>query len=165
LRYKKLGRSGLLVSEVCLGGMLFGEESARGTPPEEAKRMVHRYLDAGGNYIDTADHYGSGRSEEIIGEAVEGRRDEVVLATKGRYSDDPRGPNDEGLSRYRVMRAVEGSLRRLRTDHIDLYTMGGWTPSRRWRRRSRRSMTSWPRARSATSASQTWRPGASRRRS
>jgi aryl-alcohol dehydrogenase-like predicted oxidoreductase len=128
LRYKKLGRSGLLVSEVCLGGMLFGEESARGTPPEEAKRMVHRYLDAGGNYIDTADHYGSGLAEEIIGEAVEGRRDEVVLATKVRYSDDPRGPNYEGLSRYRVMRAVEGSLRRLRTDHIDLYTMGRLDP-------------------------------------
>ena len=60
MRHKKLGRSRLLVSEWCLGGMRFGEESCRGTPPEEAKRIVHRYIDAGGNYINTADHYGSG---------------------------------------------------------------------------------------------------------
>src|ERR1700738_3339939 len=127
MKYKQLGRSGLLVSEFCLGGMLFGEESARGTSPAEAERMIHRYLDAGGNYIDTADQYGSGHSEEIIAHALKGRRDQVVLATKVRFSQQ-QGPNDAGLSRYHIMNAVEQSLRKFETDHIDLSTMGGLDP-------------------------------------
>jgi aryl-alcohol dehydrogenase-like predicted oxidoreductase len=137
--------------------MLFGEESARGTTPEEAKRMVHGYLDSGGNYIDTADHYGSGHSEEIVGEAVEGRRDEVVLATKVRYSEKPLCPNGEGLSRYRVMNAVEGSLRRLRTDYIDVYTMGGLDPLTPMEETLEAFDDLVASGKSATSASPTWR--------
>ena len=79
MNYRKLGRSGLLVSELCLGTMIFGEESTRGTPKDEAIRMVHRFLDAGGNHVDSADVYVRGRSEEIVGEAIKGKRDQVVL--------------------------------------------------------------------------------------
>lgn len=119
MNYRKLGRSGLLVSELCLGTMIFGETSERGTPKDEAIHMIQRFLDAGGNHIDTADVYTGGRSEMIVGEAIKGKRDQVVLATKVRGRTGP-GPNDAGLSRYHIMNAVEASLRRLDTDVIDL---------------------------------------------
>lgn len=119
MNYRKLGRSGLLVSELCLGTMIFGEESSRGTPKDEAIRMIHRFLDAGGNHVDSADVYVRGRSEEIVGEAIKGKRDQVVLTTKVRGKMGP-GPNDAGLSRYHIMNGVEASLRRLGTDVIDL---------------------------------------------
>ena len=119
MNYRKLGRSGLLVSELCLGTMIFGEESTRGAPKDEAIRMIHRFLDAGGNHVDSADVYVRGRSEEIVGEAIKGKRDRVVLATKVRGKMGP-GPNDAGLSRYHILNGVEASLRRLGTDVIDL---------------------------------------------
>jgi aryl-alcohol dehydrogenase-like predicted oxidoreductase len=127
MRCKQLGRSGLVVSDLCLGTMIFGEESVRGTQPDEAEHMIHRFLDAGGNFIDTADVYAGGHSEEILGNALQGKRDQVVLATKVR-SRTGTGQNDAGLSRYHIMNNVDASLRRLKTDHIDLYYMHVWDP-------------------------------------
>lgn len=125
MHYKPLGRSGVLVSELCLGTMIFGEDGPRGTPADEAIRMIHRYLDAGGNHLDTANVYAGGRSEEITGRAIKDRRDAVVLASKVRFRKGP-GPNDIGLSRYHILRQVEASLRRLDTDVIDLLYMHMW---------------------------------------
>lgn len=128
MRYRLLGRSGLLVSELALGTMVFGEESQRSTPPEESERLVHRFLDAGGNHIDTANVYANGRSEEIVGKAIQGKRDQVVLATKVRFRSGGSGPNDQGLSRYHIMQSVERSLKRLQTETIDLLYMHSWDP-------------------------------------
>jgi aryl-alcohol dehydrogenase-like predicted oxidoreductase len=127
MNYRKLGNSGLLVSEIALGTMIFGEKSERSTPPEEARSIIHRFLDEGGNHIDTADVYAGGRSEEIVGQAIKGRRDQVVLATKVRFLMGE-GPNDQGLSRYHIMKGVEDSLRRLDTETIDLLYMHCWDP-------------------------------------
>ena len=116
---RQLGRTGVSVSKFCLGAMMFG---AWGNPDhDESIRIIHRALDAGVNFIDTADVYAQGESEEIVGKALtEGRRDEVVLATKfhGPMGDDP---NQQGSSRRWIIREVEDSLRRLNTDWIDLY--------------------------------------------
>lgn len=127
MKYRRLGRSGLLVSELALGTMIFGEQSQRSTTPHEAERIIYRFLDAGGNHIDTANVYAEGRSEEIIGQALRGKRHQVVLATKVRFSTGP-GPNDVGLSRYSILSNVEDSLRRLQTDVIDLLYMHSWDP-------------------------------------
>lgn len=114
--YNNLGRSGLKVSRLCLGAMMFGG------PADEAdsKRIIDRALDAGINFIDTADVYNGGESESIVGRAVKGRRDRVVLATKGRGPMGD-GPNDQGASRAHIFQAVDASLARLGTDYIDLY--------------------------------------------
>jgi aryl-alcohol dehydrogenase-like predicted oxidoreductase len=127
MNYRKLGKSGLLVSELALGTMIFGEDSERSTPADEAKEIIHRYLDAGGNHIDTANVYAGGRSEEIVGEAIQDRRDEIVLATKVRFPMGD-GPNDKGLSRYHIVNSVEASLRRLQVETIDLLYMHCWDP-------------------------------------
>lgn len=127
MRFRQLGRSGLLVSELCLGTMIFGEESQRSTPPDQAEKIIQRYLEAGGNHIDTADVYAGGRSEEIVGQVLKGQRQGVVLATKVRFSTG-QGPNDQGLSRYHIQRGVEDSLRRLQMDVIDLLYMHSWDP-------------------------------------
>ncbi len=127
MEMRQLGRSGLLVSELCLGTMIFGEEGPRGTSPEVARQMIDRFLEAGGNFIDTANVYAGGRSEEIIGQALKGRRNQIVLATKVRHRRGP-GANDTGLSRRHIIREVENSLRRLQTDTIDLYYAHMWDP-------------------------------------
>jgi aryl-alcohol dehydrogenase-like predicted oxidoreductase len=127
MNVRRLGHTGLLVSEICLGTMIFGEESPRATPPDDARRMIHHYLDMGGNFIDTANNYAGGRSEEIVGQAIRDRRDKVILATKVRSRVGP-GPNDAGLSRPHMKREVENSLRRLQTDNIDLYYAHMWDP-------------------------------------
>lgn len=127
MEIRQLGHSGLLVSELCLGTMIFGEDGPRGTPSKEARHLVERFLDAGGNFIDTANVYAAGRSEEIVGRALKGRRDQVVLATKVRHRRGP-GANDTGLSRRHIIREVENSLRRLQTDMIDLYYAHMWDP-------------------------------------
>jgi aryl-alcohol dehydrogenase-like predicted oxidoreductase len=127
--YVPLGRSGLKISPVCLGTMNFGAPA--GTPgcdEADAGRIVGAYLDAGGNIIDTADGYSGGQSEEIVGRAVTGRRDQVVLATKAFLPQGP-GPNDRGLSRAHLARALEASLRRLRSDYVDLYQCHHWDGS------------------------------------
>lgn len=127
MKYHPLGKSGLLVSELCLGTMIFGEDSQRSTPAKIATNIIHRFLDSGGNHIDTANVYANGRSEEIVGKAILGKRDQVVLATKVRFSMGS-GPNDTGLSRYHIMNSVEASLKRLQTDVIDLLYMHCWDP-------------------------------------
>src|SRR4028118_553484 len=119
MELRPLGRTGVSVSQFCLGAMMFGAWG--NTDHDESVRIVHRALDAGINFVDTADVYGAGESEEIVGKALAGgRRDDVILATK---SHNPMGedPNRRGNSRRWIMRAVEDSLRRLNTDWIDLY--------------------------------------------
>jgi len=118
MQYRPLGRTGIQVSPYCLGAMMFGKLA---NPDHgECVRMIHKALDFGINIIDTADRYSAGESEEIVGKALQGRRDRIVLATKvhGPMGDDP---NMQGNSRRWITRAVEDSLRRLQTDYIDLY--------------------------------------------
>src|SRR3984885_1634844 len=115
-----MGRSGLKVSRACLGAMMFGHGPDAPCGEAEAVRMIDAFLDAGHNFIDTADSYNAGQSEEVVGRAVKNRRDSVVLATKAWNPQGP-GPNDRGLSRLHLTRALEASLRRLDTDYIDLY--------------------------------------------
>ncbi len=121
MQYRALGKSGILVSELCLGTMTFGHT----TDERESVEMINRFLDKGGNFIDTANVYAGGRSEEIVGKAIRERRSDVVLATKVRMKTGP-GPNQVGLSRKHIMDAVEDSLRRLGTDYIDLYQVHVW---------------------------------------
>src|SRR5918993_2131781 len=121
MKYRRLGDTGLMVSELCLGCMTFGREADEG----DSKELVGRFLDAGGNFIDTADVYSKGVSEEITGMAIKGIRDDVVLATKVFFPMGD-GPNDEGLSRKHVTQGCEDSLRRLGTDYIDLYQVHCW---------------------------------------
>ena len=116
MEYRRLGRSGLRVSPLCLGTMMFGGR----TDEADSARIVGHALDAGINFIDTADVYNDGRSEEVVGRAIARDRDRWVLATKLANPTGP-GPNDRGLSRARVFRACEASLRRLGTDVIDVY--------------------------------------------
>jgi len=118
MEYRTLGRTGVEVSPLCLGAMMFGEW---GNPDhDESVAIIHEALDGGINFIDTADVYSAGESEEIVGNALQGRRDEVVLATKVHGRMGP-GPNASGNSRRWIMRACEDSLRRLQADYIDLY--------------------------------------------
>ena len=130
MEYRQLGHSGLRVSALTLGTMTFGgrgkfaQASARPTSTART-RQVDMCLDAGVNLIDTADVYSDGLSEEIVGKALKGRRDRVLLATKARMPMGD-GPNDAGLSRHHIIRACEASLRRLGTDYIDLYQVHEW---------------------------------------
>ena len=118
MEHRQLGRTGVSVSKLCLGAMMFG---AWGNPDhDESIRIIHTALDAGINFIDTADVYGQGESEEIVGKALAGRRDDVILATKF-HNAMGEDPNQQGNSRRWIIRAVEDSLRRLGTDWIDLY--------------------------------------------
>ncbi|NOZ29869.1 MAG: aldo/keto reductase [Chloroflexi bacterium] len=120
--YRFLGQTGLMVSELCLGAMTFGRE----TDEETSYRMMDRFVEAGGNFIDTADVYSLGVSEEIVGRWMKGkRRDDLVIATKVRFPMGE-GPNDVGLGRKHILSAVEASLRRLGTDYIDLYQVHAW---------------------------------------
>ena len=118
MRYRVLGGTGIEVSHHCLGAMMFG--SVANKDHDEGVRIIHRALDAGINFVDTADMYSAGESEEIVGKALAGRRDDVVLATKVHFPLGE-GRNRSGNSRRYVVRAVEDSLRRLGTDWIDLY--------------------------------------------
>jgi aryl-alcohol dehydrogenase-like predicted oxidoreductase len=129
VEYRQLGRSGLRVSVLTLGTMTFGGRggfSAVGaTDVNGARRQLDLCLDAGVNLIDTADVYSGGRSEEIIGEVIKGRRDSLLLSTKVRMTTGP-GPNDAGLSRQHIIAGCEASLRRLGTDYIDIYHVHEW---------------------------------------
>jgi aryl-alcohol dehydrogenase-like predicted oxidoreductase len=126
--YFTLGRSGLKVSPLCLGTMTFGTEWGWGSPAETAARILDRYLEAGGNFLDTANGYTMGKSEELLGSFLRerGNRDRVVLATKYTFNTSPGDPNAGGNSRKNMMQAVEASLRRLQTDYIDLYWLHAW---------------------------------------
>lgn len=126
MEYRLLGHSGLIVSRLCLGTMTFGKE----TSPEGAFEQLDVFVEAGGTFIDTADVYSHGRSEEIIGDWLAERpgvRDQVVLATKGRFPTS-RHPNGAGLSRRHLADALDASLRRLRVDTVDLYQLHSWDP-------------------------------------
>jgi aryl-alcohol dehydrogenase-like predicted oxidoreductase len=126
MKYRKLGNTGLIVSEVALGTMQFGGKMNMGNlGQEDTTRMVKAALDRGINFIDTADIYSLGESETLVGNALKGVRNEIVLATKVRL---PMGGNfnHSGATRVNIMREVEGSLKRLQTDYIDLYQLHGW---------------------------------------
>lgn len=120
MEYVNMGRSGLRVSRACLGAMNFGTSKSAPCDETEARRIIDAFLGAGHNFIDTANMYTQGQSEEIVGRAVKGRRDSVVIATKARGPQGP-GPNDVGLSRRHLTKAIDDSLRRLDTDYVDLY--------------------------------------------
>jgi aryl-alcohol dehydrogenase-like predicted oxidoreductase len=126
--YFTLGRSGLRVSRLALGAMTFGTEWGWGADEATARSMFDAYLDAGGNFIDTADLYTNGTSEEWIGRfvAARGARDRVVIATKFGFNAQPGNPNAGGAGRKNMLRAVEGSLKRLGTDYLDLYLLHAW---------------------------------------
>ncbi|HUZ81744.1 MAG TPA: aldo/keto reductase [Gaiellaceae bacterium] len=126
MEHRELGRTGVSVSPLCLGAMMFG---AWGNPDHDASiRVIHHALDAGVNFIDTADVYARGESEEIVGKALKGRRDSVVLATKVHGAMHDTDPNMRGNSRRWIVQEVEASLRRLQTDWIDLYQVHRFDP-------------------------------------
>src|SRR3954453_19461178 len=118
MEYRPLGRTGVQVSKLCLGTMMFGAWG--NTDHDDSTRVIHAALGAGVNFVDTADVYSAGESEEIVGKALKGRRDDVVLATKFFMPMDE-DPNMRGGSRRWIITEVENSLRRLGTDHLDLY--------------------------------------------
>ncbi len=122
MKLKKMGNTGLFVSEFCLGTMTFGKNQwgLGGLSEKEAASIVNQAIDAGINFFDTADIYSFGESEEILGKILEGRRHKFIIATKvrGKMSDEP---NDVGLSRHHILTSIDRSLKRLRTDYIDLY--------------------------------------------
>ena len=126
--YTTLGRSGLLVSPLCLGTMTFGTEWGWGSEEDVSHAVFDHYIEAGGNFIDTADGYTGGKSEELLGKFIAERnlRDRVVLATKFTFNEGQGNPNAGGNGRKNIYRALEGSLRRLQTDYIDLYWLHAW---------------------------------------
>ena len=126
--YYTLGRSGLRVSRLALGAMTFGTEWGWGADEDTARQLFNTYVDAGGNFIDTADLYTGGTSETWLGKFIAERnlRDRTVIATKFSYNAEPGNPNAGGNGRKNIMRAVEGSLKRLGTDYIDLYILHTW---------------------------------------
>ncbi len=126
--YYTLGNTGLRVSRLALGTMTFGEDWGWGAKEDTARRIFDTYLEAGGNFIDTADMYTDGNSEKMLGQFVKdgGWRDRVVISTKFSYNSEPGNPNAGGNGRKNIMRAVEGSLDRLNTDYIDLYILHTW---------------------------------------
>src|ERR1700723_3879239 len=127
--YITLGRSGLRVSPFCLGAMTFGEDLGWGSSAEESRQIIDRFVDLGGNFIDTANFYTKGHSEKIIGDHVgrhPARRDRLVIATKFSGNLYPGDPNGGGSGRKSIVAACEHSLRRLQTDYIDLYWLHNW---------------------------------------
>src|ERR1700753_1366000 len=128
-QYITLGRSGLRVSPLCLGAMTFGEDLGWGSSVEESQRIIDRYIELGGNFIDTANFYTKSHSEKIIGDHVgrhSAKRDRLVIATKFSGNLYPGDPNGGGSSRKSIIRALDSSLGRLQTDYIDLYWLHNW---------------------------------------
>lgn len=126
MEFRYLGNTGVKVSELCLGAMTFGRENE--ASEEESRRMLDAFVEAGGNFIDTANVYSRGVSEQIVGRWLERqRRDDLVLATKVRFAMGD-GPNDVGLSRKHVLASLDASLERLRTDYVDLLQVHAWDP-------------------------------------
>src|SRR5258706_958932 len=126
VKYRILGSSALRVSEVALGTMTFGERWGWGAAVDESRRMLDLFVERGGNFVDTASNYTDGESEEQLGELLAGRRERIVLATKYTLTSRPDDPNAGGNHRKNLVQTVEQSLRRLRTDHIDLLWMHMW---------------------------------------
>ena len=141
MRIRTFGRSGLRVSDLFLGTMTFGESWGWGAPLEECRKMFETYIEAGGNVIDTANRYTDGESEQIVGELMGADRDRLVLMTKYTLTVDGTDPNASGNHRKSLVRSLEQSLARLRTDYIDLLWVHIWdplTPDRRDHACSRR---------------------------
>jgi aryl-alcohol dehydrogenase-like predicted oxidoreductase len=126
VRYRTFGPTGLRVADLVLGAMTFGEQGGVGAPPAECRRILDAYADAGGNVIDTAINYRGGASEQIVGELLARRRDRFVLATKYTVTRDATDPNGGGNHRKNLRLSLETSLRRLRTDHVDIYWVHLW---------------------------------------
>jgi aryl-alcohol dehydrogenase-like predicted oxidoreductase len=126
MNYRLLGPSGLRVSELCLGTMTFGEDWGWGAPKDEARKIYDAFREAGGNFIDTANLYTQGTSETFLGEFFAGHRNSVALATKYTNAGPGTDPNAGGNQRKNMMQSVEASLRRLKTDYIDLYWLHIW---------------------------------------
>lgn len=125
MNYRQMGKTGLRVSELCLGAMTFGRETAE----NDSVKILDRFAEAGGNFIDTADVYNEGISEEIVGRWLKGKnRDDFVIATKVRFRTGP-GVNSIGLSRKHILSSIENSLRRLGTEYVDLYQIHAWDAS------------------------------------
>ena len=122
MQYRRLGRAGLKVSAIGVGANQFGGKVSA----KEVANILDAAREAGVNFIDTADVYQGGKSEETIGAAVSGYRDRILVATKVRHSLEPKGPNDGGTSRHHIIQGVEASLKRLQTDYIDLYQIHSW---------------------------------------
>ncbi len=126
MRYKLLGKSGLRVSELCLGTMTFGEDWGWGSTKDESRKVYDAFLEAGGNFIDTANVYTNGTSERLLGEFMQGQRERIVLATKYTNAAPGTDPNAAGNHRKSMVQALEASLKRLKTDYIDLYWLHIW---------------------------------------
>jgi PhnB protein len=127
MRYKLLGRTGLRVSELCLGAMIFGDSRGGwGASKDEAARIVQRFAEAGGNLVDTANYYAHGESERIVGELIKTERERWVLSTKYTLTMRPEDPNGGGAHRKSLVQSLEASLRRLGTDYLDLYWVHIW---------------------------------------
>ncbi|MBC8173837.1 MAG: aldo/keto reductase [Chitinophagales bacterium] len=128
MKYKLLGRSGLRVSEICLGAMTFGEEWGVGANKEESEKIYRTFIEAGGNFIDTSNRYTEGTSEKFLGDFIQqsGNREEIVLATKYALVTHERSLNRAGNHRKNMMQSVEGSLKRLQTDYIDVLYLHAW---------------------------------------
>ncbi len=129
MKYKVLGRSGLKVSELCLGTMTFGEEFGIGAPEDTCREIYTAYRDAGGNFVDTADMYNAGTSERMLGSFIATERDQVVLASKYSLNTRTEDPNAGGNHRKNLVQSLEASLRRLDTDFIDLFWVHAWDGS------------------------------------
>lgn len=126
MRYKLFGTSGLRVSELCLGAMIFGDERAVGATKEQSRAIFDTFVDAGGNFIDTANNYANGMSEQLVGEFTQGERERFVIATKYTLNRRATDPNGGGNHRKNLVQSLEASLRRLKTDYIDLYWLHAW---------------------------------------
>lgn len=126
MRYKLLGNSGLRVSEVCLGTMTFGEDWGFGSSKDESKQIFDAFAEAGGNFLDTADGYTNGTSEKLLGEFIAADRNHFAVATKYSFNQRPGDPNAGGNHRKNMAQALDGSLKRLNTDYIDLYWLHAW---------------------------------------
>src|SRR5256885_8607775 len=126
MRYKLLGRSGLRVSELCLGTMTFGEDWGWGASKAESGKIFDAFAAAGGNFIDTSNNYSNGAAEKFVGEFVASERERFVVATKYTLSMRPGDPNAGGNQRKNMMQSVEGSLKRLGMDYVDLLYLHMW---------------------------------------
>ncbi len=126
MNYQLLGKSGLRVSELCLGTMTFGEEWGWGSNHEESRAVFDAYVEAGGNFLDTADGYTNGTSEKLVGEFIGGKREQFVVATKFSFNSRHGDPNAGGNHRKNMTQALNGSLQRLGIDYVDLYWMHAW---------------------------------------
>jgi aryl-alcohol dehydrogenase-like predicted oxidoreductase len=130
MRYKLLGKSGLRVSELCLGTMTFGEDWGWGASKDESRQIFDAFVEAGGNFIDTANGYTDGTSEQIVSDFISSERERFVVATKYSFplqmNDKKGNPNGSGNHRKNMMQSLEGSLKRLNTDYIDLFWLHAW---------------------------------------